>query len=431
MNFVSLVFQSVVHFFYMGRDIALAPDAFSDLALPPAVEIADEENAYTYFVQIPEAVVFPDPGNGIGTDEFRQYFYRNKTNATLVAKALAENETTLRLIQQAAQCEWSVPPAATNFAGVLEVGQASALMQTRELSVAKIKYAVFKNDFDTAIDDMQTLLRCGHLARQMPRAFLNWLLGWKCEESAMCEMRNLSRNPQLGEQHFRRMLGLLDDIPSYAASMQDVMKTEFWSGMMMLDEFEKETFDKLPDHPVKSFILNHNYLPNRTRLLLAQTYRPAIRELPKNYSDAMRLVDREYKSKEPATWELLFIKNVFGKQLLGIITISTEDLVVYRCRYDADVAATKIIVACHLFQRATGRKPATLDELVPDYLPAVPPDPFDGAPFRYNPELGVIYSVGKSLTDFGGTDPTPPERLRGNPWRGKNAIFHIWEEPGN
>jgi hypothetical protein len=48
--------------------------------------------------------------------------------------------------------------------------------------------------------------------------------------------------------------------------------------------------------------------------------------------------------------------------------------------------------------------PATLDALVPDYLKAVPADPYDGKPLRYKrlADGAVVYSVGPDRTDDGG-----------------------------
>ncbi len=52
--------------------------------------------------------------------------------------------------------------------------------------------------------------------------------------------------------------------------------------------------------------------------------------------------------------------------------------------------------------------PATLDELVPSILPAVPPDRFDGEPLRYALVDGepVVYSIGTDRDDDGGLPPT-------------------------
>ena len=63
--------------------------------------------------------------------------------------------------------------------------------------------------------------------------------------------------------------------------------------------------------------------------------------------------------------------------------------------------------------------PASLDGLVPEFLEAVPADPFDGKPLRYEKLAGggyVVYSVGKDLQDdhgasapAGGKDAAPPD----------------------
>ncbi len=48
--------------------------------------------------------------------------------------------------------------------------------------------------------------------------------------------------------------------------------------------------------------------------------------------------------------------------------------------------------------------PATLDELVPDFLAAAPTDPYDGQPVRYLPQAdsALLYCLGNDLIDNGG-----------------------------
>ena len=52
----------------------------------------------------------------------------------------------------------------------------------------------------------------------------------------------------------------------------------------------------------------------------------------------------------------------------------------------------------------TGRLPSSIEELVPDYLQAVPSDPFNGEPMRFvvTDDGIVIYSVGEDGEDDGG-----------------------------
>jgi len=47
-----------------------------------------------------------------------------------------------------------------------------------------------------------------------------------------------------------------------------------------------------------------------------------------------------------------------------------------------------------------GKPPDSLDALVPDYLPELPVDPYDGKPLRYDKEK--VWSVGEDLKDDGG-----------------------------
>jgi hypothetical protein len=72
--------------------------------------------------------------------------------------------------------------------------------------------------------------------------------------------------------------------------------------------------------------------------------------------------------------------------------------------FERDVAATRIMLTLELYRAAHARPPQRLSELVPDYLPANPPDPFapDGQ-FVYLPHKDssaeaafdyTLYSVG-------------------------------------
>ncbi len=73
--------------------------------------------------------------------------------------------------------------------------------------------------------------------------------------------------------------------------------------------------------------------------------------------------------------------------------------------------AAEVAIALSLWQRRHGQWPTNLDQLVPDLLPAVPPDRFDGRPLRYVMRDGrpVVYSIGVDGDDDGGRPPEHPE----------------------
>ncbi len=67
--------------------------------------------------------------------------------------------------------------------------------------------------------------------------------------------------------------------------------------------------------------------------------------------------------------------------------------------------ATLAVIAIEQFRRNARRWPSDIEELVPEYLPSLPIDRFDGQPLRYldrSPEKPLLYSVGANLLDDGG-----------------------------
>jgi hypothetical protein len=69
--------------------------------------------------------------------------------------------------------------------------------------------------------------------------------------------------------------------------------------------------------------------------------------------------------------------------------------------------AVSVAIALELYRRRAGNWPASLDALVPDLLPAVPPDRYDGKPLRYQLVDGkpLVYSIGSDRDDDAGRAP--------------------------
>ncbi len=82
-----------------------------------------------------------------------------------------------------------------------------------------------------------------------------------------------------------------------------------------------------------------------------------------------------------------------------------------RAVHHASLHGMALFLALRAYELEHGGVPDALDALVPDYLPRVPEDPFDGQPFRYlpravpglPPEAWAVYSIGEDFADDGGT----------------------------
>ena len=79
-------------------------------------------------------------------------------------------------------------------------------------------------------------------------------------------------------------------------------------------------------------------------------------------------------------------------------------------RHVALLRAARTAIAIERFKLAhQGRAPDELNELVPDFLPLIPQDPFIGAPLHYiaGGSKYTVYSVNSDLTDDGGLEVEP------------------------
>ena len=87
----------------------------------------------------------------------------------------------------------------------------------------------------------------------------------------------------------------------------------------------------------------------------------------------------------------------------------------------AETAArgTRLMLALQLYEAERGDLPARLDDLAPRWIEAVPADPYDGRPFRYDRGRRLVYAVGPNGRDDGGRR----EEARGN--CGDDVLFSI------
>jgi uncharacterized membrane protein len=90
--------------------------------------------------------------------------------------------------------------------------------------------------------------------------------------------------------------------------------------------------------------------------------------------------------------------------LPALLMPSTTEVFVVAERQVQRRDAVEVALALELYHRRHHEWPERLDQLVPDLLPTVPPDRFDGQPLRYAVRDGrpVVYSLGADRDDDGG-----------------------------
>ena len=73
-------------------------------------------------------------------------------------------------------------------------------------------------------------------------------------------------------------------------------------------------------------------------------------------------------------------------------------------RHVAMTGAADAAIACERYRRRYGKLPERLEQLVPEFLPEVPVDPYSGQPLQYvvRDDEYLVYSVGSNRIDEGG-----------------------------
>ena len=142
----------------------------------------------------------------------------------------------------------------------------------------------------------------------------------------------------------------------------------------------------------------------------------------RDFADKMKAAsfDREYANK----WEFDEdrISPFRGNWLLVQVVRHWNIHGNYKSHYRSlfDWRAGRLRLACENYRFAKGRYPAELVELVPDFIEAVPLDPYDGQPIRYNAEHGYFWTPGPDGTFDGKVDFDGDGYPR---WKNRNYHF--------
>jgi hypothetical protein len=94
-------------------------------------------------------------------------------------------------------------------------------------------------------------------------------------------------------------------------------------------------------------------------------------------------------------------------------------------RTHAEMRAALVGLALERYRHKHRRWPDALAALVPEFLPGVPADPYDGAPLRYRrlPDGVVVYCLGPDRSDDGGHLPEPGKTVHS----GTDLGFRLWD----
>jgi len=368
------------------RDIA--PPDTSDLAIE-TVKITDVNNACVRFRRAGDLSAWPRDASRadaiLAGGQWDEAFVADLLSRN--AQAFAELERGLAgPIYEAAAIPWFGPQTSS-----WQWGRLCKLMTLR------VRYERRTDQTERAWKTCLDVLRVAALTTAHPAGELDWRMSVNLLEGGLKEVRGLLNEAYPGEVQLLRLSDELNRLGSFEFGWTRVIKTEF-------DRVNKEIGRSAYLLSFEQGLESYWFRPNRKRRTFAVFCRTMIENASRPYA-AMRLPRARRMRDLP--W---LHPHGAAKTVLPAPDYLNACLA-QKCEIQSHLDGLRLVVACRLHEVRAGQLPPTLDFLVPELLRQVPRDPFDGKPFRYAREHGVVYSVGKDLRDSWHPGTRTPDAL--------------------
>jgi hypothetical protein len=388
-----------------GRDIP-APD-LSDLELE-SISIPDDVNAYTYFIATTNTLHMPR-----GARELLLNCVNDKeVDETSLKELFEHNEATFAGIRHGLKYEKCIHPSSA-FLQSDEV--TSHWLWINHLLIAKTRLQRNTGAVSNAVDTLGVQLAFSDRIGEYPDSLLGALVGRTLRGKGLRQARDIARDERATPADLDRMAEILAALKPPTASIIRAWKGEFRSSAGLIEKHHSGTLsgEDMPGEygsDIESLNLKLKLLPrvffkpNETKKTFADAVRCGIADTTLVYAEMKSpAFDESMRKDLSRRMNRLILTNAMGVILARTILPPYVTAVESQCMAECDMTATLIVVACRRYRLREGVLPAKLEDLVPDFLQALPRDPYDGKPFRYDPGRETIWAVGKDLLDSDGS----------------------------
>ena len=399
---------------------------------PVRAAVAAEDNAFTFFLQatnlyvdITNRKLIGDflAGQTAGTGELREW--------------LDQNSRCLDLVRKGTGCTVCQMPELESFETTMPY--LNTWLNWGKCLAVQAKYARQAGDYDAAREAVLTAERLGHLIQENAECLIHYLVGVAIVNQALEQVQDLARDPDLPEKDLQALAASLNAIGPFDAGLVRALKAECrctanvvkqlatgrtgWLDVFAFGNAERSFKTRAVNRTLRS---GYIFQPHETLGIIQNDFRSLIQSVPRTYAQ----MDIRDEPKFGQHWTDWVRPNALGQLYRLLMRPAMSHTLIARCRAECMLSGTKLVVACNRFRREKGRWPDTLQNLVPGYLPEVPRDPFDGQPFRYSTEKGIVWSVGENLTDEGGSTKMPGSDKKYvascDRRRAEDFVFELW-----
>ncbi len=353
------------------------PPSLARFAVPDTAPVSDEDNVYFGIVAATNALHH----SGIRSHHDLAGLSAEEEEAFLVTNA----ETVAAVLQASRRSVWRVPReglvSTPNVITVYTLANICGMHGRRQLA---------RGDLGAATETVRALLALGRKISHDAESDLAWWTGKGFAEVGDKLAMKIAFSAKATPEELRALMEVLRETPAatWRKNLQRAVKTE------MCVMYPREMYDAFASRNPFSGMMGgasagwdalwsvakpFAYHPNRTLKLLARRLDKALVLMDRNFDEAAwdAAIDRDEDGWIESIATSQAVPNFIGRQSAagfgGILRRFAKEAASAEFHHSGAEAA----VAVALYERANGGAvPKTLAELVPDYLPAVPKDPF-------------------------------------------------------
>ena len=371
---------------------------FSDRDLQPTrIALPAQSNGFPLLLEAGRALALSQQQE----DNLVALGYGDSWDEAAAQELLKSNQIPLGLLQKAWLCPQLHDGDWTNSSA--QISDLRLWRQLANLQLVEARFRFHRADEPHAFQNVMRVLQFGQSIEESGGGTLRYLVGSAIKASALRCFRQFADTTRLPASSLVSIARQLGHFEANQTGLREALKVDYVSQARTLEQLSSVTNANGKVITTPHFIYN----VIRSKAELAEQIRHTMAALTNTYATGIKVVAPAMTNlSELSTLVLVLRGNALGKILNEMDMSSRDKLLARKCRENVALRATRVVLALRAFQIAKGRRARSLEELVPDFLEAVPLDDFDGKPLRYIRDAKLVYSVGESLTDDGGIQTT-------------------------
>ncbi|HRQ87644.1 MAG TPA: hypothetical protein PLA50_02535 [Bacteroidia bacterium] len=263
---------------------------------------------------------------------------------------------------------------------------------------------------EAAIESALSILKFAAGLRASEGPLLTTFMADSISTTGAKALADLLERCELTSDELAHLATKLDDPIFFRNDLETMLRTDY--AFTVATSMDLATFNRVV-RPILSktsawLPQSLGYKPNRTRSMLADYHRVAIRASNGDCRSFIAGTKAAIPSGWRTKWTNILTGNSLGFEMCEMYSVGNESYTKAPKRLfstQAQHSLLRVCVAMKRYRLDRGDWPTTLNALVPAYLEAIPTDPMDGMPLRYNSERRIVYSVGIDFVDDGGLAP--------------------------